>query len=133
MSFLFQVAAISEQASDLTGDPNPEKSSSPVWKSFDMHAVVDSTEDLLLFILSEKGHRVRLFLLRDIVEAADVFLQDEVIDCALNWKPQDQRISLFEVLSFVKKISMFVYPGHGKVLMAVELLPVATRVPMSHR
>ncbi|PNX83236.1 putative aarF domain-containing protein kinase, partial [Trifolium pratense] len=93
------VAAISEQASELTGDPNPEKFSSPsVWKLFDMHAVVDSTEDLLLFILSEKGHRVRLFLLRDIVEAADVFLQDEVIDCALNWKPQDQRILLFEVV-----------------------------------
>lgn len=103
---MFQVAAISEQASELTGDPNPEKFSNPsVWKLFDMHAVVDSTEDLLLFILSEKGHRVRLFLLRDIVDAADLFLQDEVIDCALNGKPQDQRIFLFEVLvlSFVKK------------------------------
>ncbi|CAJ2643687.1 uncharacterized protein slr1919 [Trifolium pratense] len=99
------VAAISEQASELTGDPNPEKFSSPsVWKLFDMHAVVDSTEDLLLFILSEKGHRVRLFLLRDIVEAADVFLQDEVIDCALNWKPQDQRILLFEERTILARI-----------------------------
>lgn len=91
------VAAISEQASELTEDPNPEKFSSPsVWKSFDMHAVVDSTEDLLLFILSVKGQRVRVFLLRDIVEAADVFLQDEVIDCALNGNRQDQRILRFE-------------------------------------
>ncbi|CAJ1973621.1 unnamed protein product [Sphenostylis stenocarpa] len=91
------VAAISEQASEITGDPNSEKfSSSPVWKLFDMHAVVDSTEDLLLFILSEKGLRVRLFLLRDIVEAADVFLQDEVINCALNENPQGQRTLLFE-------------------------------------
>lgn len=103
LSFLFQIAAISEQASELNGDPSSEKFSSPssIWKLFDMHAVVDSTEDLLLFILSDKGLRVRLFLLRDIVEAADAFLQDEVINCVLNEKPQGQRILLFEVLSFV--------------------------------
>ncbi|KAK2392030.1 hypothetical protein P8452_28989 [Trifolium repens] len=114
------VAAISEQASDLTGDPNPEKSSSSsVWKSFDMHAVVDSTEDLLLFILSEKGHRVRLFLLRDIVEAADVFLQDEVIDCALNWKPQDQRISLFEERTMLARIGK----GFQYIREVIKLAP----------
>lgn len=113
------VAAISEQASDLTGDPNPEKSSSPVWKSFDMHAVVDSTEDLLLFILSEKGHRVRLFLLRDIVEAADVFLQDEVIDCALNWKPQDQRMSLFEERTMLARIGK----GFQYIREVIKLAP----------
>jgi len=109
MSFLFQVAAISEQASEITGDdPSSEKfSSSSVWKLFDMHAVVDSTEDLFLFILSDKGLRVRLFLLRDIVEAADVFLQDEVIDCALNENPQGQRTLLFEVFSFVKYILFY--------------------------
>jgi hypothetical protein len=119
MPFLFQVAAISEQASELTEDPNPEKFSSPsVWKSFDMHAVVDSTEDLLLFILSEKGQRVRVFLLRDIVEAADVFLQDEVIDCALNGNRQDQRILRFEVLSLVKKNSCVCVQGNTKFLMA---------------
>lgn len=100
MSFLFQIAAISEQASEQTGDPSSAKDSSPsVWKLFDMHAVVDSTEDLISFILSEKGRRVRLFLLRDIVEAADIFLQDEVIDPTLNEKPQGHRILLFEVLS----------------------------------
>jgi len=119
MPFLLQVAAISEQASELTEDedPNPEKFSSPsVWKLFDMHAVVDSTEDLLLFILSEKGQRVRVFLLRDIVEAADVFLQDEVIDCALNGKPQDQRILRFEVLSLVKKnIHACMCPGQREI------------------
>ncbi|XP_073225149.1 uncharacterized protein [Cicer arietinum] len=99
------VAAISEQASELTGDPSPEKFSSPsVWKLFDMQAVVDSTEDLLLFILSEKGHRVRYFLLRDIVEAADVFLQDEVIDCALNEKPPGQRTFLFEERALLSRI-----------------------------
>ena len=48
MSFLFQVAAISEQASEITGDdPSSEKfSSSSVWKLFDMHVVVDSTKDI---------------------------------------------------------------------------------------
>jgi hypothetical protein len=83
-----------------------------------MHAVVDSTEDLLLFILSEKGQRVRVFLLRDIVEAADVFLQDEVIDCALNGNRQDQRILRFEVLSLVKKNSCVCVQGNTKFLMA---------------
>ncbi|XP_061374944.1 uncharacterized protein LOC133317133 isoform X2 [Gastrolobium bilobum] len=99
------VAAISEQASELTGDPTSEKLSSPsVWKLFDMHAVVDSAEDLLLFILSDKGHRVRLFLLRDVVEAVDAFLQDEVIDCVLNEKPQGQRILLFEEGTILARI-----------------------------
>ncbi|XP_058785981.1 uncharacterized protein LOC131660702 [Vicia villosa] len=114
------VAAISEQASELTGDPNPEKFSNPsVWKLFDMHAVVDSTEDLLLFILSEKGHRVRLFLLRDIVDAADVFLQDEVIDCALNGKPQDQRIFLFEESTILARIGK----GFQYIRDVVQLAP----------
>ncbi|KAK7351335.1 hypothetical protein VNO77_10707 [Canavalia gladiata] len=99
------VAAISEQASQRSVDPSSEKfSSSPVWKLFDMHAVVDSTEDLLLFILSDKGHRVRLFLLRDIVEAADVFLQEEVIDCALNENRQRQRMLLFEERAILARI-----------------------------
>ncbi|KAL1337663.1 hypothetical protein AAHE18_10G155100 [Arachis hypogaea] len=98
------IAAISEQASDLNGDPSSEKHFSPVWKLFDMHAVVDSTEDLLLFILSDKGLRVRLFLLRDIVEAADAFLQDEVIDCVLNENPQEQNIFLFEERAMLGRI-----------------------------
>lgn len=91
-----------------------------------MHAVVDSTEDLLLFILSEKGHRVRLFLLRDIVEAADVFLQDEVIDCALNERPQGQRKLLSEVLSFVNFIFTYVY-NTGQCLVS-DLLASAWRL-----
>lgn len=105
MPLLLQVAAISEQASELTEDPSSEKFSS-VWKLFDMHAVVDSTEDLLIFILSDKGLRVRLFLLRDIVEAADVFLQDEIIDCVLNENPQGQSTLLFEVLSVLNIVYM---------------------------
>ncbi|KAL5154259.1 hypothetical protein HKD37_19G053653 [Glycine soja] len=42
------VAAISKQASEITGDdPSSEKfSSSSIWKLFDMHVVVDSTKDI---------------------------------------------------------------------------------------
>lgn len=75
------VAAISEQASETSGKPpNSGENSSNIlgWKSFDMRAVVAATEDLFHFILSEKGTRVRIFLLRDIIQAADVFLEEEV-------------------------------------------------------
>ncbi|MCD7461996.1 hypothetical protein HAX54_047530 [Datura stramonium] len=41
------------------------------WGSFDIRAVVSATEDLFQFILSDKGSRVRVFLVRDIVKAAD--------------------------------------------------------------
>ncbi|KAG2700406.1 hypothetical protein I3760_07G229000 [Carya illinoinensis] len=78
------MAAISEQPSKSSGEPtnSEDNYSSPLgWKSFDMRAVVAATEDLLLFILSEKGLRVRVFLLRDIIGAADVFMQDKVVDC----------------------------------------------------
>lgn len=78
---IFQVAAISVQSSQKSGKvDNADKSSSgPLeWNSFDMHAVVASTEDLLKFILSDKGFRVRLFIVRDILKVADVFLEDQV-------------------------------------------------------
>ncbi|QCE16323.1 uncharacterized protein LOC114163786 isoform X1 [Vigna unguiculata] len=114
------VAAISEQASEITGDPSSEKfSSSSIWKLFDMHAVVDSTEDLLLFILSDKGLRVRLFLLRDIIEAADVFLQNEVIDCALDENPQGQRTLLFEERDILGRIGK----GFEYLCEVVKLAP----------
>ncbi|XP_014502269.1 uncharacterized protein LOC106762737 isoform X2 [Vigna radiata var. radiata] len=114
------VAAISEQASEITGDPSSEKfSSSSVWKLFDMHAVVDSTEDLLLFILSDKGLRVRLFLLRDIIEAADVFLQNEVIDCALDENPRGQRKLLFEERDIMGRIGK----GFDYLCEVVKLAP----------
>ncbi|GMH07952.1 hypothetical protein Nepgr_009792 [Nepenthes gracilis] len=76
------VAAISEEAPESMGEaPNAQQHSSNSlgWKSFDMHSVVAATEDLLLFILSEKGFRVRLFIVRDILKASDVFLQDVVV------------------------------------------------------
>lgn len=88
------MAAISEQSpAETDGEAvNPiEDSSNPLgWKSFDMRAVVSATEDLLLFVLSEKGSRVRVFLLRDMVEAADAFMQDEVLADILDKSPYQE-------------------------------------------
>lgn len=75
------VAAISEQTDGEDKDADKSSSSPLEWKSFDMHAVVSATEDLFKFILSEKGFRVRLFIVRDILKVADVFLQNEVDSC----------------------------------------------------
>lgn len=81
---LFQIAAISEQASESDEETTnlEENTTNPLgWKSFDMRSVVSATEDLLQFILSDKGQRVRVYLLRDIISAADAFLEDEVVGC----------------------------------------------------
>ncbi|CAG7872079.1 unnamed protein product [Brassica rapa] len=89
------VAAISEQSSVTSGDSPEDKTlkKSSELKSFDMHSVVSATEDLLLFILSEKGQRVRVFLLQDIIRVVDIFLEEEVLD--LNMKKK-QTINLRE-------------------------------------
>lgn len=101
MCFLLcQVAAISEQASASSQEPpnSEENGSDPSeWKSFDMRAVVGATEDILVFILSEKGLMVRVFLLRDIIKAADIFLQDEVLGCRLDYKSKARKTSESEV------------------------------------
>ncbi|WVZ63034.1 hypothetical protein U9M48_012709 [Paspalum notatum var. saurae] len=74
------IAAISEQSSEsskASGAGSGERSNgSSGWRSFDMHSVVAATEDLFDFILSRKGWRVRVFLVRDIVKASDAFLQE---------------------------------------------------------
>ncbi|KAK9097428.1 hypothetical protein Sjap_022925 [Stephania japonica] len=75
------VAAISEEVSESTEEPvsNYEVNRSSLGsKSFDMESVVAATEDLLHFILSEKGWRVRVFLVQDIVKASDLVLQEEI-------------------------------------------------------
>nr|VDD27036.1 unnamed protein product [Brassica oleracea] len=91
------VAAISEQAS-ATSRESPEdktlKKSSEL-KSFDMNSVVSATEDLLLFILSEKGQRVRVFLLQDIIRVVDIFLEEEALDLNIKNKKK-QTINLRE-------------------------------------
>ncbi|KAG5225155.1 aarF domain-containing protein [Salix suchowensis] len=114
--------AISEQASDSTEEsPDSEGiSSDPLgWKSFDMRSVVNATEDLLLFILSEKGSRVRVFLLRDMIKAADVFLQDEVAGM-LNEKPEARESS---TLRFVNATHTRVVKGFHYLRQAVKLAP----------
>ncbi|XP_042755958.1 uncharacterized protein LOC111917313 isoform X2 [Lactuca sativa] len=76
------VAAMSISEKTDGEDKDANKSSSPLeWKSFDMNAVVSATEDLFKFILSEKGFRVRLFIVRDILKVADIFLDDQVDSC----------------------------------------------------
>ncbi|XP_011079672.1 uncharacterized protein LOC105163105 [Sesamum indicum] len=77
------IVAISEQASGTNGTSSePQEDSNPLgWKSFNMRAVVAATEDLFQFILSRKGSRVRVFLIRDILKAADTFLEQEVVSC----------------------------------------------------
>ncbi|KAL8168270.1 hypothetical protein V2J09_009769, partial [Rumex salicifolius] len=71
------VAAIS-QASGSDEESEKQKARETFeWKHFDMHSVVAATEDLFQFILSEKGLRVRLYIVRDVLEAADAFLEDE--------------------------------------------------------
>lgn len=97
--FFSQIAAISEQALESTGEASSEANSSNTmgWKSFDMRAVVGATEDLLHFILSEKGWRVRVFLVRDMIKVADVILQDEVVGYNLDEKRETREKSKFEV------------------------------------
>lgn len=46
-----------------------------------MHYVVASTEDLFNFVLSEKGWRVRVFLVQDILKAADTFIKEAGFSC----------------------------------------------------
>ncbi|KAL5657571.1 hypothetical protein ACJX0J_030734, partial [Zea mays] len=74
------IAAISEQSSESSSasgaDSSENANGSPEWRSFDMHSVIAATEDLFDFILSRKGWRVRVFLVQDIVNASDVFLQE---------------------------------------------------------
>lgn len=82
--YVFQIAAVSEQASESEEESSDLESYTPSWKSFDIRAVVSATEDLLQFIVSEKGLRVRISILRDIIKAADAFLEDEVLGCMLN-------------------------------------------------
>ncbi|XP_038712175.1 uncharacterized protein sll0005-like isoform X5 [Tripterygium wilfordii] len=118
----FQITAISEQASD-SGQETPnngEDTSNPLeWKSFDMRAVVGATEDLLQFILSQKGQRVRVFLLRDIIKAADVFLQDEVIGSFFNENPEARGSTVSEGHTMLLRVAN----GFQYLYQAVKLAP----------
>ncbi|EPS65390.1 hypothetical protein M569_09386, partial [Genlisea aurea] len=79
------IAAISEQASDTDASWTKSSSSPLGWRSFDMRAVVSATEDLFTFILSKKGSRVRVFIIRDVLKVADTFL-DGLNDDKFGWE-----------------------------------------------
>lgn len=113
------IAAISEQASESAEEPpdSEENKQNPLgWKYFDMHSVVSATEDLLHFILSEKGQRVRVFLLREIIEAADAFLDVEVVSCVLNYWPKQRESEEQEMMRRVIN-------GFQQLREAVKLAP----------
>ncbi|XP_022732029.1 uncharacterized protein LOC111286374 isoform X2 [Durio zibethinus] len=116
------VAAISEQSSESSKEsPNSEENGShPLeWRSFDMHAVVAATEDLLLFILSEKGLMVRVFLLRDIIRATDIFLQDEILGCRLDARSKARKTSQSEDHAIITRV----VNGFRSLHQAVKLAP----------
>ncbi|XP_010277189.1 PREDICTED: uncharacterized protein LOC104611710 isoform X2 [Nelumbo nucifera] len=106
------VAAISEQAS---GPSDASKFSG--W-SLDMHAVVTATEDLFHFILSEKGRRVQVFLVRDILKAADTFLL-EVFPCIFDEKFETRDLPKSEGHEMIRRV----LKGFQSLYQAVKLAP----------
>ncbi|KAL3818430.1 hypothetical protein ACJIZ3_004335 [Penstemon smallii] len=117
------IVAISQQASGTDGSSSKsqETSSDPLgWKSFDMKAVVAATEDLFQFILSKKGSRVRVFLVRDILKAVDTFLEDEVVAWLFDEKLQAERSE-----SEGREMLLRVVSGFRSLRHAVKLAPDA--------
>ncbi|XP_031121456.1 uncharacterized protein LOC116024649 [Ipomoea triloba] len=112
------IAAISQQGAAKDGETQ-QIYSNPLEQSFDMPVVVAATEDLFTFILSEKGSRVRVFLVRDIIAAADVFLQDEVLNDLFSEKPQPRnRLKSEGHAMLMRVVKGFQSMGH-----AVKLAP----------
>ncbi|CAI9759544.1 unnamed protein product [Fraxinus pennsylvanica] len=116
------IAAISQQASepDEALSKDHDNSSNRLgWKSFNMRSVVSATEDLFQFILSHKGSRVRVFLVRDLLKAADTFLEDEVIACCS--EENSQKATSLE--SERKAMLMRVVNGFRSLQHAIKLAP----------
>ncbi|VFQ68802.1 unnamed protein product [Cuscuta campestris] len=112
------VTAISQQIAAADGEAQ-HNDSNPLELSFDMRAVVSATEDLFTFILSEKGSRVRAFLIRDIINAADAFLQDEIIHDLFSEKPQSRNRLKSEGQAMVMRVAK----GFQSMGQAVRLAP----------
>ncbi|KAK4491040.1 hypothetical protein RD792_001761 [Penstemon davidsonii] len=110
------IVAISQQASETDGSSSNRLG----WKSFDMRAVVAATEDLFQFILSKKGSRVRVFLIRDVLLAADTFLEDEVVSSLFN-----ENIEATESKSKGHAMLLRVVNGIESLRHAVKLAPDA--------
>lgn len=145
--------AISEQAveTDKTNSESKETSAKPSgWKAFNMRAVVAATEDLLHFILSKKGSRVRVLLIRDIIRAADTFLEEEVVSCFsgenLRTSSLDPEVSLYMLFLWVNfptfqhfyKLNLIftvlqLYPNLFKLVANSSFLDFCTDLEMRFR
>lgn len=115
------VAAISEQKAAEVDDADKLSSSTLERNSFDMHAVVAATEDLFKFILSDKGFRVRLFIIRDILKVADIFLQDQVTSCMFDENLEPRYTVESEGHATLKRVVM----GFSYFWQAVQMAPDA--------
>ncbi|KAK4338049.1 hypothetical protein RND71_042536 [Anisodus tanguticus] len=111
------IAAISQQACETEGET--QKSYMDPLGSFDIRAVVSATEDLFQFILSDKGSRVRVFLVRDIIKAADVFYQDEVLNNLLDEKLRARRLFGYEERGMLVRV----VSGFHSLGRAMKLAP----------
>ncbi|URD74442.1 ABC1 family [Musa troglodytarum] len=108
----FQIAAISEQSSESANE-------TPLtWKTFDMRSVVAATEDLFCFILSEKGWWVRVFLIQDIVKAANAFLEEEALPCIFNKQEAKERFDTESDALVMRLIN-----GFRSLQQAISLAP----------
>ncbi|CAH9107970.1 unnamed protein product [Cuscuta europaea] len=112
------IAAISKQITAADGEAQ-HNDSNPLELSFDMRAVVAATEDLFSFILSEKGSRVRVFIVRDIIKAADVFLQDEILYDLFSEKPHSRDKLKSEGHAMLLRVAK----GFQSMGLAVKLAP----------
>ncbi|KAL3633420.1 hypothetical protein CASFOL_022182 [Castilleja foliolosa] len=115
------VVAISEQASETEETSSKPQENAPNglgWKSFNMRAVVAATEDLFQFILSNKGSRVRVFLIRDVLNAADTFLEQKVVSGF-----SDENIEAPKPGSEAQEMLVRVVSGFQSFRHAVKLAP----------
>jgi hypothetical protein len=90
-NFLLQVVAVAEQSAPGSGsmskdgawdkdDRSGHQRSGGIRGAFDTHAVASATMDVISFILSGKGLRVRILLVKDIVMTFDALLQYHYAD-----------------------------------------------------
>ncbi|XP_024528340.1 uncharacterized protein LOC9630964 [Selaginella moellendorffii] len=62
----------------ISQDSTPTKQSR--LQSFDMRAVASAADDLLAYILSDKGIRVRILLVKDIVKALNALIKESILE-----------------------------------------------------
>ncbi|KAF9616307.1 hypothetical protein IFM89_029083 [Coptis chinensis] len=114
------IAAISESAEEPVSGPEASSASNAMgWKNFDMRSVVSATEDLFNFILSEKGWRVRVYLVQDIIKAADVVLSEKTFPFIFNEKSEVRETPGFEGHAMITRV----VKALQSLLQAVKLAP----------